>query len=153
MSRLYTLSFDNVSVSAIQDLFGVYAGANRALAILAIQLGANGQTTVGNYRLRLRYLQQTVTVGSGGSTITVRPVDPNDAAAVFTARSNDPTQATSSGSYSIFADEFNPINGFYWQAPDPQRPPEVKPNEAATLSLDSITGTLNVNGTMWVVEL
>lgn len=154
MSRMYTVSIDNVSVSAIQDVLAVYAGASRLLRVHAIQMGANGQTTVGNYRIRLRYLPPTVTAGSGGSTATPHPTDPNDAVASFTARSNDTTQATSSGTaYTIFADEFNPINNYYWQAPYREDAPEVLLNAAAVLSLDSITGTLNVNATMWVEEL
>ncbi len=82
------------------------------------------------------------------------PVNPNDAAASFTAHANDTTQATTSGTAStIFADEFNPINGYYWQAPFKDAAPEATISQAIALSLDSISGTLNVNSTMWVEEV
>lgn len=150
MPRVYTVEFANVSVSAVQDLIAAYSGANRTIRVLAIQLAANGQTTIGNYPIRLYRLAATVTAGSGGATPTPQPLDPNDAAAAFTAHTNDTTPATSSGSTSvIFSDQLNPINGYYWQAPHPV---EAAPSQALVLELDAISGTLNVSGTMWVEE-
>lgn len=154
MGRMYTIECDNVSVSAVQDVLGAYSGASRVIKVHAIQMGANGQTTVGNYRIRLRHLPVTVTTGSGGTAPTPARTNPNDAAASFTARANDVTQATSGGTaVTIFADEFNPINGYYWQAPFRDAAPEATISEAMILSLDSISGTLNVNATMWVEEV
>ncbi len=154
MSRMYTAQCNNITVTAVQDILAAYAGTARIIRVHGVQLGANGQTNVGNYRIRLVRLPATVTPGSGGSAPTPQPVNPNDAAASFTARANDTSQATTSGTAAvIFSDEFNPINGYYWQPPFKEAAPEATLSQAFSLSLDSVAGTLNVNATMWVEEL
>lgn len=154
MGRMYTIQCNNVSVSAVQDILAALASASRVIKIHGVQLGANGQTTVGNYRIRLVHLTATAVVGSGGSAPVPQKTNTLDAAAGFTARANDTTQATSSGATQVIAsDEFNPINGYYWQPPFRDAAPVVQINEAVSLSLDSISGTLNVNSTMWVEEV
>lgn len=151
---MYTIECDNVSVSAAQDILMAISGASRVIKVHAVQMGANGQTTVGNYRIRLQRLPATVTNGSGGTAPTPQLTNPNDSAASFTARANDTTQATSGGTIAtIWSDEFNPINGYYWQAPFRDAAPEATINQAIRLSLDSVSGTLNVNATMWVEEM
>jgi 5-deoxy-D-glucuronate isomerase len=151
---MYTVQCNNVAVSAVQDIIAAFSGASRVIKVHGVQLGANGQTTVGNYRIRLVHYAATVTAGSGGSTPTPQKTNPNDAAASFTAHTNDTTPATSStATNTIFSDEFNPINGFYWQPPFRDAAPEATISEAMVLSLDSISGSLNVNATMWVEEV
>lgn len=153
MPRTYTIECHGVSVSAVQDILAAYAGSSRTIRILAVQMGAYGQTTVGNYPIRLVRLPATVTTGSGGTAPTPVLADPNNSAASFTARANDMTQASTSGTaVNIWSDEFNPINGFYWQTPARAESPEATPGEAFSLSLDAISGTLTVNATMWVEE-
>lgn len=154
MGRMYTIQTNNVSVSAVQDILAAYSSASRVIKVHGVQMGANGQTTVGNYRIRLLHLAATVTTGSGGSAPTPQKVNPNDAAAALTARANDTTQATSNSATNvIFSDEFNPINGYYWQPPFRDAAPEATISEAFSLSLDSISGSLNVNATMWIEEV
>lgn len=154
MPRFYTISCQGVSATAVQDVLGAYAGTSRKLLIHAFEIGANGQTTVGNYRLRLRRVPATVTSGSGGSAATPRPADPNDAAATFTARANDTTQATSTGTIvDLWSNEFNPINGTWWQVPFRDAAFLIDLSQACVLSLDSISGTLNLNASMLIEEL
>jgi len=132
----------------------VYAGASHLIKVHAIQLGAKGQTTVANLGLLLKHLAATVTTGSGGTAPTPTRANPGDAAASFTARANDTTPAASGGTANIFADEFNPINGYYWQAPKPGSEPEAVISEAIAFSLvDTPSVTLTLNATLWVEEL
>jgi hypothetical protein len=153
--EIFTIVCENIAVTAAQDVLSAYAGASRKLQVLAIEMAANGQTTVGNYAIRLKYLPTTVTAGTGGAAVTPRNVNPDGATATFTARRNDVTQASSSGTaYDYIASQFNPINGYYWQAPVPVGDePKADLSTAVALSLDSVTGTLNVSATMWLREI
>lgn len=157
MSEIFTIVCENVSVTAVQDILAAYAASTKKLQLLAVELSANGQTTVGNYPIRLRYLPATVTAGSGGASVTPKNTNPDGAAASFTARRNDITQAVTGGSASDYvATQFNPINGYYWTPP-----PGVNPGDelkadlsgAFVLSLDAVTGTLNISATVWVREV
>jgi hypothetical protein len=156
MSRgIYTIQCNNVSVSAVQDVLAAYAAATTKIICHGIDIGATGQVTATNYRMRLIRLPTTVTAGSGGSAVTPQVTDPMDAAATFTARSNDTTQATTSGTaINDYPFVFNPL--IPW---GPIFFPEKTRFKAALscaliLSLDDTPiVTLKVNATMWIEEL
>ena len=154
MSEIFTVVCENQPVTALQDILAAYAASTKKLRLLAVELAANGQTTVGNWPIRMRYLPATVTPGSGGAAVTPHNVNPDGAAASFTARRNDTTQAVTGGTaVDVIATQFNPINGYYWQAPVPvSDEPKADLSTAFILSLDSVTGTLNVSATMWLRE-
>ena len=153
--EIFTVVCENVAVTAAQDIVAAYAATTKKLQLLAVELSANGQTTVGNYPIRLRYLPATVTAGSGGSATTPHNVNPDGAAASFTARTNDTTHAVTTGTASDFvASQFNPINGYYWQPPvGVGDEPKADVSGALVLSLDAVTGTLNISATMWLREI
>lgn len=151
---VYTVKIDNLSVAAGQDLFALYAGASRKLRIVGLALGQVTQTTIGALRFRLMRLPATVTPGSGGASATPQKTDPTDAAATFTARVGDTTQATTSGTASEqYGDVWNLVNGY----PPTFYPPPVQAkcdlSEALVVSLDQAPGAaIIVNGTIWVEE-
>src|SRR5579863_2984347 len=95
--RVYTVAFKNVSIAGVQDVVGIYAGSSKALEIHEVRLGQTTITTAAQLRLTLRRLPATVTSGSVGSAVTPIPQNKNDVAATFTARANDTTQASTSG--------------------------------------------------------
>ena len=52
--------------------------------------------------------------------------------------------------------QFNPINGYYWTPPPGVAPgdePKIDLSGAFSLSLDSVTGTLNISATVWLREI
>jgi hypothetical protein len=151
---VYAIQFNNVSVTAAQDLLCAYAGATRKLLIHGVVIGQITQTTIGNLRIRGVRLPATVTTGSAGTSVTPAKTDPTDAAATFTARANDTTQATTSGTaVAQFADVWNPINGYQMFWPPADRP-KVDLSEAFSLSLDQAPAAgITTNATLWVEEL
>jgi hypothetical protein len=154
--EIFTVVCENVAVTAGQDVLAAYAASTKKLQLLGVELSASGQTTVGNYPIRLRGLAATVTTGSGGSAVTPHNVNPDGATASFTARSNDTTHASMATGTPVdfVASQFNPINGYYWQPPVPVGDePKIDLSGALVLSLDSVTGTLNVSATMWLREI
>jgi hypothetical protein len=153
--RLYTVGFAGVAVSAAQDLIAVYAGTSRVLGIASVNLGQITGTTVQNLRVRLRYLPVTVTAGSVGSAGTIAPMVPNDSASGATARINDTTQATTSGTaVNIWDDAWNTVNGLLWVPPTPNRMPVIGISGAFIVSLDTApSGALTCSGSVTFEEL
>lgn len=152
--RLYTVTFTNVTISAVQDALCVIAGATRQFGVHQANIGQITGTSVFNARCRLKYLPVTVTNGSGGSTPTPQKTNPNDAAATITAHANDTTQATSSGTaVDVYGDVINTVNGWVWYPPVPGRPPVAGLSGAMVLSIDTAFSSLVCNGSMTVEEL
>lgn len=152
--RIYSVSFQNVTVLAVQDLISVTCGATKIIAILSVNLGQITATAVANTRIRLRYLPATVTAGSGGSVVTPRLFVPGDVAAVATSRANDTTQATSSGTaVDLWDDQWNIVNGFLWVPPVPSRPPVIGLSGAFVVSLDTAPASIVTSGTVVFEEL
>src|ERR1044071_994781 len=110
--RLYTVQFNNVSISAAQDLFGLLATANMAFKVHWIELGQKTLTSWEAKEVQLIRNPATVTVGSGGTAPTPQKVNNGDAAATVTARVNDTTSQTTSGTAStLWSREWEFLNG------------------------------------------
>lgn len=152
--RVYTVSFQNVSVSAVQDLIAIYSGSSGAFEVHEFVLGQITATTVGNLRLRVRRLPTTVTSGSGGTTPTPGKVRSGDSNATVTAHVNDTTQATTSGTaIDVRSDVYNPINGYQYMPP-PEDRCAANPSEAIVFSLDTAPASAEtMNGTAVVAEM
>lgn len=103
LGRLYVVEFHAVAITAQQDLFYLKPAADKPIWIEEAHIDVTGgNADAGDaqeelYRIELIKLPATVTVGSGGSSFTPTPVMTNDAAAGFTARTNDTVVATTSG--------------------------------------------------------
>lgn len=152
--RIYTMGFQNVTLSAVQDLFNVSAGASKIFAVLSVNIGQITATSVANCRIRLRYLPTVVTAGSGGTAGTLKPFVSGDASVTITGRINDTTQASSSGTIvDIWDDQWNIINGFIWVPPVPSRPPVIGLSGAFIVSLDTAPASIVANGSITVEEL
>ncbi len=152
--RLYSVSFQNVTISAAQDLFNIKCSASNIIAIQSVEIGQITGTSVANQRIRFRYVPTTVTNGSGGGAGTINKLVSGDAASNSTARINDTVQATSSGTIlDLWNDSWNIINGYLWVPPIPSRPIIIPPSAAFVLSLDSAPATIVTNATIVFEEL
>lgn len=154
MSEIFTIVCSNIAATAAQDILSVLASSTRKLQLLAVEIAANGQTTVGNYALRIRYLP-SMSAGSGGAAVTPHNVNPDGASVQATGRRNDTAQATSGGTIiDVVSTQFNPINGYYWQPPvGAGDEPKADLSGGFALSLDNIAGTLNISATLWCREI
>lgn len=105
MGRIYTVSFEQVTVSALQDLFEIYFGASiyKSVRILRQWLECADTTipTAAILPIRSRILPSAVTNGSGGSTANIGKTDLGDAAASFIAKANNSSKASTTGTPSI----------------------------------------------------
>lgn len=148
MGRLYQVPIAFTAQTAQIDLFEIAASANKGLRIHEIYIAQS--TEVGDAQeemltLALKRASGTYTSGSGGSAPTPVPIDPDDAAAGFTAEVNNTTKA-SAGTGTITTERL-----FAWNVRmplqlifTPETRPKVKGGEAKVLELttapaDSIT--------------
>lgn len=128
MGRAYAVPFVNVSVSAAQDLFYLKPAADKVCIVEAVYLSNVGVAADAGdaqeelLRVEGIRLPATVTVGSGGTSPTPGPLAVNDTAAGFTARVNDTTVATTSGTaVTLHADGWNVRVPYVWMPPPEHR--------------------------------
>lgn len=160
IGRAYAVEFHNISVSAQQDLFYVKPAADKICVVEAVYLSnVGGAADAGDaqeelFRVEMIRLPATVTVGSGGSSFTPNPLAVNDAAAGFTARINDTTVATTSGTAKqLHSDGMNVRVPYVW-LPPPEHRHLVANAEAWVCRLVSTPAdAVTMNGTCVVREL
>lgn len=155
MGRVYTVSFKNVTISAAQDLVALKGSTGKTCKLRRLWLKMNDTTlqTAQGLRLNVKYGSATVTLGSGGSAPTPRPVDPGDAAASFTCRVNDTTPGTSSGSFvDLTPDGGHNYAGFDYTWPKGEEPVFGLSEGVIFELLSTVSGTCNYSGGATVEE-
>jgi hypothetical protein len=147
--RIYSAAFDNVTIAAVQDVLYLKAGANNGVEIHHIQLSAGAVTAAAEIRLRLKRLPATVTAGSGGSVPTISTIDSGDTkSATATARANDTTQATTSGTAVIILPwQWNVLGPFEY-LPAPEDREVCQASEAFVLDIPGTPASTIVSG--WI---
>lgn len=108
--RIYTAVFENITVSAVQDLFNLLAVAQGGFDVHWVKLM---QTTLtASETVRIKY-QRGTTAGSGGGSATPAPLGDLGAPAADTVVDiNDTTQGTPGT--VIDMDGWNLINPYLW---------------------------------------
>jgi hypothetical protein len=134
IGRIYRVLFENISISAAQDLFQIKGAAGKMCLIRRAVLGCTQQTpTNQQLKLRGRFLPATVTDGSGGSSPTPQKTDPGDATASFTAKANNTTQASTGGT-AVVTHEWG-VNIYAGLDEELARPVPVGPSESWVFEL------------------
>lgn len=160
LGRAYAVEFHNVGVAAQQDLFYIKPAADKICAVEAVYLSNVGiAADAGDaqeelWRVEMIRLPATVTAGSVGNSMTPNPLSTNDTAAGFTARINDTTVATTSGTaLNVHSDGWN-VRIPYVYLPPPEHRVLVANAQAIVFRLVSTpTDSVTCNGTMIVREL
>lgn len=155
MPRIYEITFENVAVSAAQDLVSLKGGAARTVKIKRMRVAATNTSipTAQMLELRASLASATLTAGSGGTAPTPRPVDLGDAAATFTARANDTSKATTSGAFTIVEESGCHIYAGYDFSYPQGREPVFGLNEGFVFELlSTVSGTVNLSGGVTVEE-
>ena len=153
--RVYIVTFENVSVSAAQDLLQIKGAAGKTVKIRRHWCGPTNTSlvTAQGLSFRSRFLPATVSDGSGGSSPTPQPTDPGDTAASFTAKANNTSKATTSGTASVlYENGLHAYQGDNWSYPGDGRP-TVGPSESFVYELlSTVSGTVNLSGGVEVEE-
>jgi hypothetical protein len=160
IGRLYSVEFHAVSVTAQQDFFYIKPAADKITWIESVNIAASGGTADAGdaqeelFDIEIIRLPATVTVGSGGGSFTPTPQAVNDAAAGFTARINDTTKATTSGTATVvWADGMNSRAGWIY-LPPPEHTAMVANAQAIVVRLNTTPAdAILLSGTALVREL
>ena len=150
-SRPYTISFANVSVAVIQDLFSILSTSGMAWELHEIRVGQITTTSIAVARVRLLKLTGGFSQGSVGSTPTPQPLFGTQAATV-TAHCNDTTQASGGTITTLISDVFNYVNGFLYLPAEDDRP-VFAPSQLGAFVIDNIPITATMNGSATIGEL
>src|SRR6266542_3620761 len=155
MARIYTAGFQAVSVSATQDLLYLLCSSTVPIEIHSVELSQKTLTAWEAKDVTFRRLTATVTAGSGGASVTPTTHLPNDTAAVVTARRNDTTVATTSGSNTIVKPfNWNFLNGFYWSPAGNDDRIVLAPSTAFVVRLDTApSAAMTASGEITFAEL
>jgi hypothetical protein len=160
LGRAYSVNFVAVSIAAQQDLFYIKPAADKPVVIEGLYLSNVGiAADAGDaqeelWDVELIRVPATVTASTGGASMTPNPLQASDAAAGFTARINDTTKATSTGTLLVLhADGWNVRIPYVWMPP-PEHRIIVANAQAIVARLNSTpTDAVLCSGTMIVREL
>ena len=162
-ARLYRVPFTGTltNAGAYSDLLSVQPADDKPCRLVGWIMGQStetGDAAEESLRLTVRHMTATVTIGSGGSAVTPvanRPGTADIVAAGFTARCNDTTVSTTSGTSTIMEELGWNIRSSPWERwiPEELRPVafqgEVFIVRMESTPADDITGEL----TFFVEEL
>lgn len=156
MSRMYAVTFDGVTVTAAggdADLFEIAPATNKPCTIHALYLSQSSEVgDAAEEMLRLKIIRGHTT-GCDGTSVTPRPLDPNDAAAGFTAEYNGDTIASGGTTHDLHADCFNVRVGLVY-VPTPECRPLVTAAETMlhVRLMAAVADDITMSGTLIVEE-
>lgn len=144
MGRIYTVPYQGTVTAAgtDADLFALKPAAGKPIRLRGLKLcqwSEVGDAQEEGLRISIARMTATITDGSGGGSVTPVPVQGNTPASGFTARCNDTTVATTSGSTTI-------IEEFAWNVrnspfetwwPDPDFAPDAKNAEGIIIRMQT----------------
>lgn len=151
---VYTVEFENVSISAQVDFFELTPADDRPLAVIGMTLDQISDVKDAEEEiLRYRVIRGHATTGSGGAAPTPQLLHPRSVAAGFTAETNNTTIASTGTPVNLHSGAFNIRVGerlflppeLYWRVDQGQTLLVVRlmaaPADAVTMS-----------GTLYVME-
>lgn len=154
MGRIYTATFNNVAVTAIQDLFEIVAAADSIVVVHDLHLSQN--TDVGDAAeevLRIELTSGHTTSGSGGSSVTPVPAQLQDSAFGGTCEANNTTQASTGTIVTHYVWNWNIRVGFdkIWT---PETRPVIAPSRRMCVELPAAPAdSVSMSGTITFEEI
>lgn len=147
MSRMYTLQFNAVAVTAQQDFFEITAPADAVVRIH--EIGLSQTTELGDAEeesLLLLMKQGATTSGTGGTTPTPPPIELGDAAFGGVCDVNNTTKATGGTIVTHRPFAWN-IRQYFQHIFTPETYPKLSPSARWTFELaQTPTDSITMNG-------
>jgi len=152
--RTYSIPFNAVAVTAAQDLWEITPADDKPIEIVGIEIGQYSDAgDAQDELLGLQIIRGFTTSGSGGSAPTPVPMNPNAAAAGFSAEVNNTTLANTGTTTTLHSTAFNVRSGYLNYFPADARPVATQANTTIVVRLTAPADSLTMNGTLWVREL
>lgn len=154
MGRMYSASFADVEVSALQDLFSLVVAVDEPVLIHGCFISQSSD--VGDSEeemLAVHIVRGNATVGSGGTAPTARPLDPKVGAASATVRANDTTEASAGTEEIMHAEAFNIRTGWVYIPTPEMRVKADNVSDIIAIRLLDVPGdALTMSGTLYWEE-
>lgn len=153
MGRFYYCAFEDIAVTAAQDIWEIAPPDDKPIVIHWVHLSQHSDTDSEGLRIAIRRLTAAVTSGNG-TAVTPRKQASADPAATFTAERNGTTRATTSGTNELLiAAGINVLSGWDW-LPIPELRPVFVQGEACIIGLEEAPlDSLDMNSFVIVEEL
>jgi len=147
--QIYTAVFENVTVTALQDLFEVIAPADAVLEILRWKISQEESETSQQLGFKTAMAAGAYTTGSGGTTPTPGKTMTGDPASGSTVRANSTTPAVVGSGTLVTIERYgeNVLNGVEWIY-IPEDRPIVSPTDAFIIGLMVAPTSLEMSGTV-----
>lgn len=140
--RVYSVSFTNVSISAVQDLFSIINSASTTFELHEFAIYADAATTLAQLRVLIKRCTASWVIGSGGSAATFVRRKTKDSATSLTGRTNDTARAT--GTFETWVPKVvNELNGLEF-LPAPEDRPCFNVSEQMVIGLEVAPGSATV---------
>ena len=145
MGRMYSAIFEEVAVTAAQDLFEINAPADSVVALHSVIITQSSDAgDVEDEQLSI-IIHLGSTSGSGGTTPTARPLELGSPAFGGTVEVNNTTQSTEGN--ILHAEAFNVRAGFYYR-PTPEERIIISPSDRLIIELQTAPAdSLTMSGT------
>src|SRR5262245_62047363 len=159
MAGFYTVVFENVTVSASQDLFELTPADDKPVRLRGLVLSnVGGIADAGDAQeelLRLLVRRGHSTGGSGGTAPTSRPLDPKQQAYAGTSEVNSTTIASAGTAIDLHADGWNVrVPYVFWWSEAELRPQASQADVTIVVRLLSTPADgISVSGTLYFEEL
>ena len=148
MGRMYSATFEEVAVTAAQDLFEVVAAADSVVIIHGFEISQSSDTDSEGLSL---LVHRGSTSGSGGSAVTAAPMEVGDVAFGGTIEANNTSQSTEGT--ILHAAAFNVLSGYAW-IPTPETRIVLSPSGRVIIELQSTPGdSLTMSGVVYLEEI
>lgn len=156
--RLYVANFEDVAITAAQDLFELLASSSSVVRVHKWTLMQS--TDAGDAEEEILPIETVrgdgaVTSGSGGSTLTAQPIDNGDAAPTTTVEANNTTRLAAGSGTLDNLEKYGwnvriPLEVLY----PPGHLPTISPGDTWTLSLNGAPAdSITCSGAIWFEEI
>jgi hypothetical protein len=162
MPRMYRVPFTGTLTAAgtDSDLLSIQPADDKPCRLVGWIIGQTsevGDTAEENVRITVRHMTATVTIGSGGSAVTPvanRPGTTDIVAAGFTARCNDTTVSTTSGTSTVMEELAWNERNTPWERwiPEEMRPVALQGEVLIVRCETTIADDLTIGMTFFVEE-
>jgi hypothetical protein len=152
--RIYSVIFSAVAVTAAQDLFELTPADDKPIEIIGLELGQTSDSgDAQDEQLQISIIRGFTSSGSGGSSPTPGAVDPNGAAAGFTAEVNNTTVANTGTGVTLHTGAWNVRAGYIQWFPEGCQPKANQGNTTMVVRMTAPADSITMSGTVWVREL
>lgn len=151
MGRMYSAAFEQVAVSAAQDLFEINAPADAVVIVHGFTISQSSDAGDAASEQLPILVHRGSTSGSDGSAPTPAPMEVGDAAFGGTVEANNTSQSTEGT--ILHAESFNVMAGLaVWWTPETR--PVISPSGRLIIELQSAPDDeLTMDGTVYIEEL